>query len=494
MASTPAAPTDPAPSDSGTPDDTAPPTDTAPPIETAQGNRFFAWLRSLGVPRRSGWLGGVSAGVADRLGIDPLIVRGVVVVVAILGGPALILYAAAWLLLPDTTGRIHLEDVFRGRLESPIAGIGALILLSMLPLTQGFWFVGAEYWGEPYWGQSIGRAIWTLVVLAAVIVFIVWVARRADAPLPPLHVPPLVPTDTEAAPDAATTPPSGPPTAPPAADAPAADFAAWRTQQAQWKTENDAWRRQQASEASRIARERARAASELQRAEYRAYRERSRPSALFSLIIVGSAVITGALTALAVGGGTPENNAIAAGLAVALATIGIGMLVNGLLGKRAGGANFFTVPLIIALLLAAALPQVPQLRLSGDMYLEPQHGESRDLPFVVVAGDVVLDLTDFYDTAGPARDLTALDVIVLSGDVTVTIPYDEYTYVAASAPRGTVSLPDGDLQSGNSGGRFAPEDDEDWENVNRSLDIEIWAGNGDITIIQEDAPATGAGE
>ena len=107
----------------GTPGDS---TASVPPlVDGGRPNRFFAWLRSLGIVRQPGWLGGVSAGLATRIGVDPLIVRGGLVVVALLGGPALLLYAAAWLLLPDEQDKIHLEQVTRGRFESAIAGIAA---------------------------------------------------------------------------------------------------------------------------------------------------------------------------------------------------------------------------------------------------------------------------------------------------------------------------------------------------------------------------------
>jgi phage shock protein PspC (stress-responsive transcriptional regulator) len=125
-----------------------------PTPPTAPGSRFFSWLRSIDIRREQGWIGGVCAGIATRLGIDPLIVRGIAVVVAVLGGPAILLYAAAWLLLPDASDRIHLEDVFRGRFEPVIAAIGGLFVLAMLPVAQGFWFLGAGYWGAPDWGGS----------------------------------------------------------------------------------------------------------------------------------------------------------------------------------------------------------------------------------------------------------------------------------------------------------------------------------------------------
>src|SRR5665213_2958017 len=75
---------------------------------SGRDTRFFDWMRGLHLIRTDGWIGGVCSAIANRLGIDPLIVRGIVVVAAILGAPVLLLYAAAWALLPDAEGRIHL--------------------------------------------------------------------------------------------------------------------------------------------------------------------------------------------------------------------------------------------------------------------------------------------------------------------------------------------------------------------------------------------------
>ena len=86
-------------------------------------------MRGLRIPRQPGWIGGVCAGIAARLGIDPIIVRGIVVVIAVLGGPALLLYAAAWLLLPDSYDRIHLQEAIRGNFDKAHAGIGVMFLL-----------------------------------------------------------------------------------------------------------------------------------------------------------------------------------------------------------------------------------------------------------------------------------------------------------------------------------------------------------------------------
>ena len=46
--------------------------------------RFFSWIRGLGIERSSDrWFAGVAGGIAAKAGIDPLIVRGIFVVLAI---------------------------------------------------------------------------------------------------------------------------------------------------------------------------------------------------------------------------------------------------------------------------------------------------------------------------------------------------------------------------------------------------------------------------
>ena len=54
---------------------------------TAQPLNFFDWIRSHGIHRgRDRWIGGVSSGIAERMGIDPLIVRGIFIVLTLFAG------------------------------------------------------------------------------------------------------------------------------------------------------------------------------------------------------------------------------------------------------------------------------------------------------------------------------------------------------------------------------------------------------------------------
>ena len=93
---------------------------TPGPGASSQGG-FFGWIRSLRIVRgEDRWFAGVAAGIAHRLNIDPLIVRGIFIVLAILSAPALTLYLVGWMFLPDNQNRLHAEDVLRGRASSGI--------------------------------------------------------------------------------------------------------------------------------------------------------------------------------------------------------------------------------------------------------------------------------------------------------------------------------------------------------------------------------------
>ncbi|MBC3763375.1 PspC domain-containing protein [Quadrisphaera oryzae] len=96
---------------------------------------FWGWLERLDLRRSDErWLGGVAAGTAERLGVDPVLLRVVVVVVALLGGVGLVLYAAAWLLLPDREGRIEARALVGGRVSaSAVLALGLVALASAVP-------------------------------------------------------------------------------------------------------------------------------------------------------------------------------------------------------------------------------------------------------------------------------------------------------------------------------------------------------------------------
>ena len=89
---------------------------TPPPALTPM-QKFFAWVRRLGVYRTSDRiLGGVAAGTARRLGMDPWIMRLIFFVLVFFAGLSVWFYIAAWICLPnERTGQIPLEDWTRPR-------------------------------------------------------------------------------------------------------------------------------------------------------------------------------------------------------------------------------------------------------------------------------------------------------------------------------------------------------------------------------------------
>jgi phage shock protein PspC (stress-responsive transcriptional regulator) len=499
----------PPPGETGSPetDATTPPFPTPPP---PAGNRFFAWMRGLGIPREPGWIGGVCAGIAARLGIDPLIVRGIVVVVAVLGGPALLLYAAAWLLLPDASNKIHLEEVFRGKLEAPIAAIGAIFLFALLPTSQGFWlFDGDGYWGGPSWDGGFGSTIWSLIVVGLIVWLVIWIARRSES-----HAASSTPSSAfAAAPDTAhsagvadadtavypagmdTAAPAAPPA--PAAGAPAEELAAWREQQALWKAQHTAFRQQQAGvrqAAVRAAQEQARIERNARYAEERAARARTRSHPLYTLSVIGLAVVAGALTLLAVSQGTVSAGDIPLGLAAALGVLALGIIINGVRGKRGGGSTAVAIIIVVILALSALVPRVTDIRIGGDTFYEPvNRAGSGQQTFAVPFGDVTMDLTEYYD-GSPLRSDTGgrPDSVLLAvgaADVTVILPADEYVRLDTELGSGEVIKqgPDGTTSYdgiSTSVTEYLPSSDEEWNGTDRRLDVQVRLGAGTLTIIE----------
>ncbi|RZS68572.1 phage shock protein C (PspC) family protein [Agromyces ramosus] len=378
----------------GAPGD-APAGATAPP---PSDDRFFAWLRSLGVPRRPGWIGGVAAGIAARIGIDPIIVRGVLVVVALFLPLAFLAYGAAWLLLPDATGRIHLESMLRGVFDSALVGIAAFVLVGLLGFGGPWWFGGWSWDPDEWFGpfRWIG-VLWLMLVLAGVVTLIVWLARRASPTAAvPSDATATVPsasagtaptgasaaTNSAAAASAATIPmPSAAPATEPVAPPPPAsahhgsdDYAAWKVQHDAWRAEHDAWRRGQ-DEANRAARaqlaaeNRARALEfQAQAEEARRIRRLTRPRTSFAYVVatLGAALVAGAIASMAaLGSAQPAPQAVTIGLAVSAIVTALAMVLAGSLRRRSGFLAFVTIVLLLSTLVTAVVPPAPRLVLGG---------------------------------------------------------------------------------------------------------------------------------
>ncbi len=155
--------------DPGTPSPTAtlPPPPARPALVRSRSDRKVA---------------GVCGGIAAYLGIDPLILRIVVVVLTIFGGSGLLLYAAGWLLIPDEGQQFSEIERLIGRDRQRGPSVGAIIVtvIGLIVLVTSL-SVGAAF-GHGWWLG--GPDLWPLVVVGA-IVALVWYARRDNhAPVP----------------------------------------------------------------------------------------------------------------------------------------------------------------------------------------------------------------------------------------------------------------------------------------------------------------------
>lgn len=501
--------------DGGMADNTSESTSSTPPAPAAPppSNPFFTWMRGLGITREPGWLGGVAAGVGVRLGIDPILVRGIFVVVALIGAPALLLYAAAWLLLPDLEGRIHLERLARGQFDGAIIGIGVVAVLAFLPVTQGLWFWGPWNWdvwgGGRFLGGALWNLLWTLAIIGSIVWLIVWLATRNGTTRTPhdsvLYTAP--PADSTAGPtDAGTTRPGSatsaafvadtaapvPPSATPPTDADALDE--WKRQQEEWKREHAAWKAQQAEVArERAAHERRVRAEQAaaQRTELAEQYRRTRSHPLFSLVAIGVALVAGAVSALVVvGAGDWSTAATQVGLAVALGVLGLAVIINGLMGKRQGGAGGMAWLVAFALLVTSigGIGGVGSVGIRGEQNLAPSYADSSTFAHNQISGIVNLDLTDYFDgspATAQGRD-GRVTLRLVSGDANIIVPADARTIVHASVVSGTIQNEEGSIDSAVRSTNFVYPPRRSVDNE-PTIRVNVWVVSGTITLTQADS-------
>lgn len=125
-------------------------------------------LRTITDMRRSSddrIVAGVCAGAARYLNIDPVIVRVVLAVLTVAGFAGIILYAAAWVLLPaEGEDRSLAADWFRlDRNEEQVRVVGLVVALVL----AGLAIIGDNSWawwgGAPWWLLPAGLLYWFFV-------------------------------------------------------------------------------------------------------------------------------------------------------------------------------------------------------------------------------------------------------------------------------------------------------------------------------------------
>jgi phage shock protein PspC (stress-responsive transcriptional regulator) len=127
--------------------------------------------RRLTRPREDRWLGGVAAGLGAYFDLSPTIYRIAFVALALAGGTGVLLYIAAWLVIPDegAAESIASAELKRHR-DRPRRAIGVAILAfaAILALAE------ADVWPSP-------GNLWLVVALA--VAAFAWWRLGPDAPV-----------------------------------------------------------------------------------------------------------------------------------------------------------------------------------------------------------------------------------------------------------------------------------------------------------------------
>lgn len=110
-------------------------------------------------------LGGVCAGAARHLNIDPVIVRIIVAVLTFVGGAGVILYGAAWLLLPaDDADKSLAANWFKlDKNEERVRTVG-LVAAGALAVITAVGSRGDVWWGFPWFIIPLGALYFIFVV------------------------------------------------------------------------------------------------------------------------------------------------------------------------------------------------------------------------------------------------------------------------------------------------------------------------------------------
>ena len=394
---------------------TAPP---KPPLRPNPVERFLAWVAGVGVARSEGWIGGVCAGIAARLRIDPLIVRGIFVVATVLGLPLIFLYAVIWAILPDADGTVHLRELLARRYSPAQWGILLTAVIGLLPTYP----ILASFGGFALFAWNAFGVFLFILGLALTIVLLVLIvraARRAPGSDAPLHMasagasapdasadgsgtvtdarergadaPPV--TDTVIAASApadfvsaADPTPQAPP--PPAASASADELAAWRVRHDAWKEQEQAWRRQQqdaeraAKDQARLERQQVAAQFAAEAAERRRLRRASKPRARFAFVAtaLGVALVAGAVVGLRTGGDPVLASAL--GFLAAALVLALSMIIAGVLRRRSGFLAFLTaVALTVGGITGTAAVMLDEHLVLGDSYANNASATNIRQPF-----------------------------------------------------------------------------------------------------------------
>ena len=391
------------------------------------GEDFFDKIRALGIsrPDQGRWAAGVCAGIARRLGVDPLLIRGIFVVLMLVGGMGLFLYGVGWAFLPEEDGRIHAQQALRGDISAGLVGAVVLMLLDLGRDSGPWWNFGWWHGGFfPFGPLRFGGLI--TVVVVGVVVW--WLLTRhggggtgggggaGGGGAPPTGAPPPGYAPPAYGPPGYGPPGYGPPAGPGPGQPPPAGFGASASPYA--------------APSAGVARSPA----------WTAPPDPAAPSHVLTQVTLGAALLAAGLAALwdrQVSDLPGPTWLLAAG--VALGVLAIGVIVAGVLGRRAGGLAPVGILLACVVLLGAVLPAHGSVSRFGAITWRPQTTAQAEGGLSAGGREAMVDLTAPGITAGatpldPVRVHTWLGV----GQLQITVPRDRPMEIRTSVGAGDV--------------------------------------------------------
>ena len=102
--------------------------------------------RRLTRSRENRWLGGVSAGLGEYFDLNPIVYRIAFIALALAGGTGILLYVAAWLVIPDAGEEDSIAaTAIKEHRERPwlVIGVSLLAFGAILALSE------ARFWPNP---------------------------------------------------------------------------------------------------------------------------------------------------------------------------------------------------------------------------------------------------------------------------------------------------------------------------------------------------------
>ncbi len=375
-----------------------------------EGRRFEGVTRS----RRQKVVGGVCGGLGRYLGIDPVVFRVVLAVLALTGGVGLIAYGIGWLLIPlDGEDETELHRLLTGRIEGT-----ALTALLCVLVGSGLFLSTLDN------GDTQAFSLCLLGVTAGAVY---WSRRRRTA---------TAGVGGEAYATAANPVADAPPAAqPPPADAPSwwreplAKTAPGRPGRYLWGPDDGP------GEPGGGYTVRTAVGGPL-RERPQAVRPERRQRSLFGAATFALAVAAAATAISLAWHHRPLGTVLEIGLIAALCVLGLGLLVGAFLGRCGGGTVFWAVLTSALLAASAALPG----NITTDWHHTLWHptATAQVQPrYELGSGQGDLDLSAMR-LGGGALETTA---DVGAGRLRVMVPADAVVDVTARVGLGDVELP-----------------------------------------------------